>query len=119
MSDPEVLTDANFMLYAAKHYDNPSCYDMEEFNDDLKRIIYVRRLLTRYKETGDLNERRALNHIIIMGNVFGVEAAVKMLMFKMSDMAKYLNSFLVFLNYIQYKPTVDLDKKLLARLKRI
>ena len=51
------LDDSNFMLYAAANYDNPQCYDTDEFYDDLKRFKYLKRLFNRYKETGELKER--------------------------------------------------------------
>ena len=65
------VDEFNFLLYAAKHYDNPQCYDTVEFYDDLKRIKYIKRLINRYIEEGDLKERLILNHIIILNNVFG------------------------------------------------
>ena len=60
----EQLTESNFLLYAAKHYDNPQCMDIEEFQDDLKRINYIKKLLNKYKTTGELKERLIINHII-------------------------------------------------------
>ena len=94
------LTDDNFLIYAIKCYDNPRCI-MSEFEDDLKRLKYIRRLIKRYKSTGDLKERLILNHIIVLSNVFGTEAAVRMLFFRI-DTADYhiLKTFLLFLNYI-------------------
>ena len=94
------LTDDNFLIYAIKCYDNPRCI-MSEFEDDLKRLKYIRRLIKRYKSTGDLKERLILNHIIVLSNVFGTEAAVRMLFFKI-DTADYhiLKTFMLFLNYM-------------------
>ncbi len=94
------LTDDNFLIYAIKCYDNPRCI-MSEFEDDLKRLKYIRRLIKRYKSTGDLKERLILNHIIVLSNVFGTEAAVRMLFFKV-DTADYhiLKTFMLFLNYM-------------------
>ena len=65
------LDEFNFLLYAAKHYDNPQCYDTVEFYDDLKRFKYIKRLLNRYVEEGDLKERLILNHIIVLNNEIG------------------------------------------------
>ena len=94
------LCDDNFLMYAMKAYDKPNCI-MSEFEEDLKRIKYVKRLIRRYRLTGELKERLILNHIIVLGNVFGIEAAVKMLFFKF-DEEDYdiLKTFLVFLNYM-------------------
>ena len=92
------LDETNFLLYAAKHYDNPQCYDTIEFYDDLKRFKYVKRLLNRYQEEGDLKERLILNHIIILNNVFGPIHTTKMLFLKCKDMEEHLKPFLLFLN---------------------
>lgn len=94
------LSDDNFLIYAMKAYDKPNCI-MSEFEEDLNRIKYVKRLIKRYKTTGELKERLILNHIIILSNVFGVEPSVRMLFFKL-DKADYdvLKTFLLFLNFM-------------------
>jgi hypothetical protein len=94
------LSDDNFLIYAMKAYDKPNCI-MSEFEEDLNRIKYVKRLIKRYKTTGELKERLILNHIIILSNVFGVEQSVKMLFFKL-DKTDYdvLKTFLLFLNFM-------------------
>jgi hypothetical protein len=94
------LNDANFLIYAAKHYDRPHIIQ-SEFEDDLKRIKYVKRLLRKYRQTGDFKERLVLNHVIILANVFGVEAATNMLFFKV-DEEDYplLKTILIYLNYL-------------------
>ena len=124
------LTDDNFLIYAIKAYDNPNCV-MSEFEDDLKRIKYVRRLIKRYKTAGDLKERLILNHIIVLSNVFGTEAAVRMLFFKV-DVTDYptLKTFLLFLNYVPrvvrgirssniYTSTIGIDLTVANRLRTI
>jgi len=75
----ETLDNSNFLLYAAKHYDNPQCFDTKEFYDDLKRFKYLKRLFNRYKETGDLKERLIINHLQVIYNLFGVEPSTRML----------------------------------------
>lgn len=95
----EKLDETNFMLYAAKHYDNPSCFDTLEFYEDLNRFKYIKRLFSRYEETGDLKERLILNHIIILYNLFGVPATTRMLFFKLKGFYHILKPFLVFLQY--------------------
>lgn len=96
----ENLNDDNFMLYAMKSYDKPNCI-MSEFEEDFKRLKYVKRLIKRYKITGELKERLILNHIIVLTNVFGVEPTVRMLFYKIND-ADYhiLKTFLLFLNFM-------------------
>lgn len=94
------LNDDNFMIFAMKAYDRPNAI-VSEFEEDLKRIKYIRRLIKRYKATGDLKERLILNHIIVLSNVFGVEATVRILFFKMnSSDYSILKTFLLFLNFM-------------------
>lgn len=94
------LTDDNILLYAIKSYENPICV-MSEFEVDYRRVKYIKKLIRRYKQTGDLKERNILNHIIIFYNVFGVEAATRILFFKIEKRDQsVLKSFLVFLNYM-------------------
>ena len=95
----EKLDETNFLLYAAKHYDNPSCFDTLEFYEDLNRFEYLKRLFSRYEEGGELKERLILNHIIVIYNLFGVDASTRMLFFKLKDYHTLLKPFLVFLNY--------------------
>lgn len=96
----ENLNDDNFMLYAMKSYDKPNCI-MSEFEEDFKRIKYVKRLIKRYKITGELKERLILNHIIVLTNVFGVEPAVRMLFYKIDESDYHtLKTFLLFLNFM-------------------
>lgn len=97
------LNDDNFLLYAMKAYSSPYCI-MSEFESDLKRIKYLKRLFRRYKATKILKERLILNHIILLYNVFGVEAATRTLFFKI-DENNYdiLKTFLIYLNYMPNK----------------
>jgi hypothetical protein len=94
------LCDDNFIIYAMKSFDKPNCI-MSEFEEDLKRIKYVKRLIRRYRVTGEMKERLILNHLIVLSNVFGVEATVKMLFYKL-DREDYdiLKTFLIFLNFM-------------------
>jgi hypothetical protein len=92
------LNDDNFMIFAIKHYRNPSCTGMAELEDDLKRFKYLKRLFNRYEKTGEPNERLIINHLVLLYNVFG-KSATDMLFFKLEE--KYwsnLKTFLVFLN---------------------
>ena len=94
----KTLDDSNFLLYAASNYDNPQCYDTDEFYDDLKRFKYLKRLFNRYKETGELKERLILNHLIVIYNVFGPMPATRLLFFKLDGYYELLKPFLVFTN---------------------
>ena len=94
----ESLNESNFLLYAARHYDNPQCFDTLEFHEDLKRFKYIKRLLNRYVKRGDLKERLILNHMIALNNVFGPGPTVKMLFLKLEGMESYFKPFLTFLS---------------------
>ena len=93
------LTDQNFLLFAAKHYYSIH-YSTLEFNSDLKRIIYVKRLLKKYIKSGELAERLILNHLILLFNVFEpISATNSMLFFKLDkDCYSALKTFLIYLN---------------------
>ena len=93
------LTEENFALFAIKYYDNPNCHGMAEFYDDLKRFRYLKRLFRKYNAGKGLKERLIVNHIIVIYNLFGIEAATKMLFFKIEKKFwPQLKTFLVFLN---------------------
>lgn len=101
------LDESNFVLYAARFYDNPQCYDTIEFYEDLKRFKYIKRLLNRYTKNGDLKERLILNHIIALNNVFGPHATVKMLFVKMRGLEHCLKPFLSFLSILPDVVEID------------
>lgn len=93
----ETLTDDNFQLYAIKLYDNPA-NTMAEYNEDIRRLRYVKRLLKRFRVTGVISERLVLNHLIILGNCFGPGAT--RLLFLRVDSEDYsaLKTFLLYLS---------------------
>ena len=98
------LNEKNFLLYAMQHYDNPQCVEVEEFNDDLKKIKYIKRLFNQYATEGVLKERLLLNHIIVFYNVFSVEAATRILFFKLEEEVwPMLKTFLFYLNFLPNK----------------
>lgn len=97
------LDESNFLLYAAKHYDNPQCFDTVEFYEDLKRFNYIKRLFNRFTDEGDLKERLILNHIVILFNLFGVVPATRMLFLKCRGQESLLIPFLLTLNSLPEK----------------
>ncbi len=99
----EKLDDMNALLYAAKYYDNPQCYDTVEFYDDLKRFQYLKRLFNRYKETGELKERLVINHIIVLYNVFGPIHCTRLLFLKLNEYHEILKPIIEFLGYMPEK----------------
>jgi hypothetical protein len=118
----EKLNEENFLLYAANNYKNPNCVDVEEFYDDLNRFKYIKRLLGRYYNDDDLQERLIINHIVILYNVFGIEAATKMIWYKVDQ--KYwpvVRPILLYLNYITEEEKVDvpLDPLIVEKLREI
>jgi|TARA_R110002073_G_scaffold16127_1_gene62551 hypothetical protein len=103
----EKLTEETFLLYAAKNYDNPQLQNEEEFYDDLKKFKYIKRLFNKYAETGELKERLILNHIVVLTNVFGPDAAVKLLFLRLPEYLHYLKPFLLLLSILKDKIEVN------------
>lgn len=92
------LNNDNVTIYAVKAYDRPNCI-MSEFKDDMKRFNYLKRLFKRYRKFNELRERLVLNHLVVLYNVFGPEAATRLLFYKMSkDDYSALKTYLVFLS---------------------
>ena len=121
------LSDSNFLLYAMHHYDNPQCHSLEEFEEDLKKFLYLKKLLSRYKKDGELRERLILNHIIVLYNVFG-DAATNMLFYKVDeDCWDTLVTFLVYLERMPEQVTqhsiklsnIALDETVISVLRKI
>jgi hypothetical protein len=116
------LTARNFELFAAQHYNNPEATDVEEFKEDLSRFKYLKRLLKRYEMAGDLQERLILNHLIVIYNVFGIEAADRMIWFKINEEHySYIKPFLIFLNYLKEddKVEIGINAEIVEKLRKI
>ena len=99
----EKLTNENYLIYCAKYYDNPQCHSTEEFLEDLKRIKYIKKLITKYIENGDLKHRLIVNHLIILNNVFGAKHLPRILYLKMKKQFFYIKPFLLLLNILPDK----------------
>jgi len=89
-----------------KYYDNPQCTEITEFEEDMKRFQYLRKLFGRYRAESDLKERLILNHLIVIYNVFGLNAT-NMLFMRLHEYHEYLKPFVVYLNYIPQIITYD------------
>lgn len=116
------LNEENFVLYASRNYDNPQCVSVEEFYHDLQRFKYLKRLLRRYIQNNDLQERLILNHMVVLYNVFGIQPANRMMFYKMDE--EYLSAvktFLVYLNYLRDDEYVEipLDPAVVERLRKL
>lgn len=115
------LTEDNFLVYAMHHYDNQQCHSIEEFEEDLRRFLYLKKLFSRYKNNNELRERLILNHIIVLYNIFG-DSATDMLFFKLEKEYKSeLATFLVYLNRIPEEKLCDvsIDIKIANALRNI
>lgn len=121
MSLFDKITAKNFTAYAMKHYDDPQCEDIEDFQEDLRRFRYLKRLLHRYHENGELRERLMLNHLICIFNVFGYDACMRMLEFKIKDNNYWssIKTMLLYLEYIEegWKIDIPIDESLAERLR--
>jgi hypothetical protein len=126
------VTTKNALMYAMKAYDNPQCLTEAEFVEDYKRFKYVKRLCSRYLSTGNLSERLMLNHLVLLNNVFGPEATVRLLFLKCSDphMYRVLKPFLVYLNVLPevvvgvsgidiYTDPIPTDERLMSNLQAL
>jgi hypothetical protein len=112
-----IFNDDEFDEYAINNYRNPNCISVLEYLEDLNKFKYIKRLINKYVEKGELRERLILNHIIFLSNVFGVEATVNMLRFKIEEKNHHiLNAFLVMLKYIHDNEIHD--SELLEEIKR-
>ena len=93
-----VLTNDNYMLFAMKHYDNPQSVTYDDFQEDMMRFKYLKRLFGRYVKSGVLRNHLILNHLIVLFNVFG-EAAIPLLIFKIEmEYWSIMKSYLLYLN---------------------
>jgi hypothetical protein len=118
------LNESNYLLFAIKFYDNPQAVTKDDFESDLKRIRYVKRLLKKYKNTGELKVHLILNHLIILFNVFN-DATVPLLFYNLEEeLWPSIKSFLIFLKRIpEYPKTVidniDADENCLEQLNAL
>jgi len=118
------LNEDNYLLFAIKNYENPQAVTKDDFDDDLNRFKYVKRLLRRYKKTGELKSHLILNHFIVLYNVFG-DAATPLLFYKIDrDLWSVTKTFMVFLNRIpEYPKTllheIEIDEYCLKELNSI
>ena len=103
------LNEDNYLLFAIKFYDNPQAVTKEDFEDDLKRIKYIKRLLKRYKNNGELKTHLILNHLTVLFNVFN-EAAVPLLFYNLEeDLWPSIKSFLIFLRRLPDYPKTKIN----------
>jgi hypothetical protein len=123
----EKLNEGNFLVHAMHHYDNPQCHSLQEFEEDIKKFLYLKKLLSRYKNYDELRERLILNHIIVLYNIFG-ESATRMLFYKIDKSCwDVLVTFLVYLDRMPEElpeygiilSDIVLDEKIISTLRKI
>jgi hypothetical protein len=118
------LNGDNFLLFAIKNYESPQAVTKEDFERDLNHFKYIKRLLKRYRSSGELRVHLLLNHFTILYNIFG-EAATPMLFFKIEkDLWPSLKSFIMFLNKFPEYPKsgihdIQVDLYCLSELYKI
>jgi hypothetical protein len=128
-----ILTESNFLIYAAANYTNHSCVSDDEFIDDMRRLKYLKKLFGQYKKGGVLNERLIMNHLVTLYNVFAPRACTRMLFFKLDE--QYWGCLVPFLIGLGYLPerldgirtatfvvhtsSIIMDHKVADKVKRI
>ena len=118
----EKITRENWLFYAIKNYESPSLDSQTEFNEDIKRFKYLKRLFRKWKTTGELKTRLIINHIIVLQNVFGVDACCTLLLFKIEkEFWSVLKTFLVYLKYVQDEElkSVKINKTILKSIQEL
>ena len=116
------ITKDNWLLFAQHNYDKPILNSEQEFYDDLKRFKYLKRLFRKYKITGNIKVRLAVNHIIVLQNVFGVEAAVTLLLYKVDKAYwPFLKTILDYLGYLypHELDTIKVDSNIQELLREL
>lgn len=125
------LTDSNFIMFAMKHYDNVQCCSIDEFNEDISRFKYIKKLITRYINTGELQDRLILNHLIVLNNVFGATPLTRMLFLKLDKHLMYIKPFLIHMSILPDKvyavgkhkvietDLIPMDKTIIDALRRV
>lgn len=126
----DIVTNDNFTLYAMHNYVNTNCENFEEFQEDLQRFKYLKRLFNKYHENKDLRERLILNHLIVLYNVFDVHALTKMLFLRLEGYEQYLKPFLILLSFMPeeihgvdgktiYSSNILMDDFIVSKLRKI
>ena len=120
------LNETNFIMFAMKNYENPTCTGMDEFYEDLNRVKYIKRLFRKYEKSEILRERLILNHLIILGNVFGPLTCCRIMFYKTEkELHEYLKTFLVYLNYLPKQledvdlDSISLDQNIVEKLRSL
>ena len=115
------LNESTYILFAIKHYESPHCVTREDFDEDMKRFKYLKRLFKRYYKDNKLRTHLIINHLIILYNVFG-EAATPLLFFRLErEYWSLLKTILLYLNKypIGMLPELEEDPDVQEELDKI
>ena len=113
------LNQENWLIFAIKNYNNPLSVTYSDFEEDLKRFKYIKRLMRRYESTGELKTHLILNHVIVLYNVFD-EAATPLLFYKLEETYwSVIKAFMLFLNRLPPSLNGDVDEECLKQLNLI
>jgi hypothetical protein len=118
----ETLDESTFLIFAAKHFYNPTCIDADEFHEDIKRFKYIKRLINRHVNGGKLSVHLILNHLIVIFNVFGNNAGLKMLEYKIEPKDwSVIKPFLVYLRIVENEKYtgIPMDQMVVEELRKI
>lgn len=111
------LTKDNFKIYAIQAYDNPYCLTEDEFHSDLFKSSVVKKILSKFVITGEVNAKLLINTVICFYNVFNHTEATKIISLKLSDENKVaLNSVLFYLN-LPILEEIGMDETLLRIIR--
>ena len=126
------LDSNNYILYAAKYYDNPHCTGIKEFKEDLNRIKYIKKLFTRYENGEIFDMQLVMNHLIVLNNIFPPFILNRLLVYKLEHYLHYLKPFLIVLNIYQdiipgigksgkniYMDSIYMNPDIIEKLRRI
>lgn len=118
------LNEDNYIIFAIKNYDNPQSSTIEDFEEDMQRFKWIKRLLKRHKTSGSLNLHLLINHFIILYNVFG-DAATPLLFYKLDkEFWSIVKTFIVYLGRLPDYPKstlheIPIDNNCLTQLNKI
>ena len=96
-------------------YDNyiiaPSFLNIHSINNDLDFFKHIRRILLRFNQSGEINDKLLLNKFIILSNLFKIEFILKKLDESLDDESmKVANSVMIFLKMIPYSEKIQTNR---------
>lgn len=98
-------------LYRLYQEQNGDLVCMEEFQDDMSRVLYISRLLRKFKNTSETNAKLLVNHVIILYNVFDNRLTPTLFEMINDDLHPQLRGLLIYFNRLpeQFQGAVDMN----------